>query len=294
MKLIALMPVRNEAWVLGLSARVALMWCDELVIGLHACTDASCEIAADLAKEHGSRVWPYFFAEKEWHEMAHRQFLLDRARDAGATHIAMIDADEILTGNLERASGNSINVALAKLSPGHLLQLPLYNLRGSIRGYHANGLWGNRIVSVAFADDPTLHWAGDRFHSREPQGKRLIGFQPIAHGAGGVMHLWGASERRLLAKHALYKITERLRWPAADVREIDRMYSMCVKDTAFLPIKPKDWTFRNVPDSWWSPYAHLMKYLDVDAEPWQEAEVRRLVAEHGREKFARLDLFGVA
>jgi hypothetical protein len=37
-----------------------------------------------------------------------------------------------------------------------------------------------------------------------------------------------------------------------------------------------------------------MKYLDVDAEPWQEAEVRRLVAEHGRETFAGLDLFGVA
>jgi hypothetical protein len=37
-----------------------------------------------------------------------------------------------------------------------------------------------------------------------------------------------------------------------------------------------------------------MKYLDVDAEPWQEAEVRRLVAEYGREKFTGLDLFGVA
>jgi hypothetical protein len=39
MKLIGLMPVRGEDWILGLSARAALMWCDELVILLHSCTD---------------------------------------------------------------------------------------------------------------------------------------------------------------------------------------------------------------------------------------------------------------
>jgi hypothetical protein len=145
---------------------------------------------------------------------------------------------------------------------------------------------------VAFKDSPGLHWAGDTFHRREPQGNRLQSFCPIAQGEGGVMHLWGASERRLLAKHALYKCVERLRWPEKSVRDIDFQYSQCVKGG--LRENPRDWTFADVPESWWKPYEHLMKYLDVDAEPWQEAEVRRLVAEHGRETFAGLDLFGVA
>ena len=45
-----------------------------------------------------------------------------------------------------------------------------------------------------------------------------------------------------------------------------------------------------VPAEWWAGYEHLMQYLNVDAEPWQDRELRRLVAEHGREKFADLEL----
>ena len=310
MKLVGLMPVRNEAWVLAMSARVALMWCDEIVIGLHACTDASPDIAMDLMKEYPGRVVVCSHPEAIWDEMTQRQRLLGAARQRMATHIAMIDADEILTGNLLpavqrlelRAETSEIDYGGESLYTGirekmerlgdRMLTLPIYNLRGGIHRYHANGLWGNRTVSLAFKDDPQLHWGGDTFHRREPQGKRLQSFCPIAHGEGGVMHLWGASERRLIAKHAMYKVTERLRWPDKDVRDIDFMYSQCVKGG--LRENPKDWTFADVPEAWWKPYEHLLRYLDVDAEPWQEAEVRRLVAEHGREKFAGLDLFGVA
>ena len=103
--------------------------------------------------------------------------------------------------------------------------------------------------------------------------------------------MWGASEARLLAKHALYKVTERLRWPQKDVREIDRYYSMCVNGATER--EAGGWTFETAPASWWTSYAHWLKYLDVEAKPWQAAEVRRLIAEHGRDMFAGLDLFGV-
>jgi glycosyltransferase involved in cell wall biosynthesis len=294
MKLIGCMPVRNEAWCLGLSARVALQWCDELVILDHASIDGTREIMQGLRDEYPNRVRFIVDQNERWDEMTHRQMLLYVARHHGATHIAMIDADEILTGSLIKRNGfgqGSYFTDRGGLDSSHILQVPLYNLRGGIHRYHANGLWGNRIVSVAFADDPALHWGGDTFHQREPRGKKLTAFQPIAQGEGGVLHLWGASERRLLAKHALYQITERLRWPEKDVRQIKFMYSQCVKGG--LREDPAKWTFADVPESWWAPYAQWMYYLDVDAEPWQEAEVRRLVAEHGREKFAGLDLFGV-
>ena len=293
MKLIGLMPVRNEEWVFGLSARVALTWCDELVILLHACTDRSEEIADQIASEYPNRVEIDGVDDPQWDEMAHRQALLVAARERGATHIAMIDADEVLTGNWSGA-WKTVRSYVELMGENHILKLPLYNLRNGIHSYHADGLWGNRIVSLAFMDASELHWGGDTFHQREPRGNHLVGFQPIviAQGEGGVMHLWGASERRLIAKHALYKITERLRWPDKDVPQIDFMYNQCVKGG--LREDPAKWTFANVPESWWAPYAQWMQYLDVDAEPWQEAEVRRLLAEHGREKFAGLDLFGVA
>lgn len=299
MKLVALMPARNEAWCLGLTARAALMWCDALILLDHASTDATPDIITEVFAEHPGRVYRFRWDGTTWDEMRHRQYMLDEARamarGAGASHIAIVDADEILTGNLI-----NIHTGLNRTRPlpDGILQLPGYNLRGGLHQYHATGLWANRWFSTAFRDDPALRWQGDRFHHREPTGKTLQPYRPIAQGQGGVMHLWGVSERRLRAKHALYKLTERLRWPDKPVAEIDRMYSWWRSPCDVGPKEPR-WTYAPVPDAWWQPYAHLMRYLDLDAEPWQEDECRRLVEQEQwkppqTNRFAGLDLFGVA
>lgn len=287
------MPVRNEAWVLGLSARVALKWCDALVIYLHACTDDSRRIACEVAKEHAGRVLVVGNDRPEWDEMQHRQAMLELARVSeygggpAATHIAIIDADEVLTGNLLP----DIRGHVESLPRGAILQLPGFNLRRSLNRYHASGVWGNRWFSCVFRDEAALHWGGDRFHAREPQGRTLVPFRPVGQARGGILHLWGSSERRLIAKHALYKITERLRWPGKPSAEIDRYYNLAIH--GMREDNPRNWAFATVKPEWWEPYADLMQYLDVGAEPWQEAECARLIAGHGREKFAGLDLFGL-
>ena len=290
MKLIAIMPVRNEEWVLGLSARAALMWCDELMILVHASEDNTAAIASGLTCEFPGRAWASFEQDREWNEMAHRQHLLEGARQRGATHVAIVDADELLTGNLLP----SIRPHVEKLPPGYILQLPGYNLRGSIERYHANGVWGNRMFSLAFRDDGRATWQGDRFHHREPFGVPNLPYQPVPQGAGGVMHLWGADERRLTAKHALYKMTERLRWPSKAVHEIDRYYNLAIDESASngTPFACR-WDYAAAPAAWWEPYRDLMQYLDLSAAPWQEAEVRRLWMEHGAQRFTGLALFGV-
>jgi hypothetical protein len=326
MNLIGLMPVRNEDWILGLSARVALMWCDSLVILDHASTDWTVEIIWGLMREYRGRVVVLSEPDPTWAEMAHRQAMIEMARSHGSTHIAICDCDEILTGNLLGSIRGHIEAA----GP-NMLMLPGYNLRGGLSRYHANGVWANRWFSTAFKDNPRLSWSGDKFHSREPGGITWSHVQPVKQGDGGMMHLWGASDRRLIAKHALYKVTERLRWPDKPVAEIDRMYSWAIKGDstngygtpetwtyADVPAEwwapymgdstngygtPETWTYADVPAEWWAPYIARVEGLsltmpigsvDIEAEPWQEAEVRRLVAEHGRERFEGLDLFGGA
>ena len=306
MKLIGLMPVRNEAYCLGLTLRAALMWCDEMVVYCHACTDDSYKIARDVmvecVKVGPSRVWITESQDSNWNEMEHRQHMLCHARAMGATHIAIVDADEIPTGNLS-AGLCPIREIVRGMPKGSCLQLPMYQLRGSLDRYHSNGIWGNRWLSVAFQDDPRLSWSGDTFHSREPGGMALKPYRPIQHGQGGSFHLWGVSERRLRAKHALYKVTERLRWPAKPILDIERMYNLwrsAEDGYAHNHGRYGDpWTYADVPAEWWAPYADLAKYLYIgqyglDLVTWQEAEVRRLVAEHGAEAFKGLDLFGVA
>lgn len=285
-KLIGLMPVRNEAWILGLTARVALLWCDELVIFDHASTDASVAIELDVAGDHPGRVTLMGDSNPIWNEMQHRQSMLEMARSRGATHIAIIDADEILTANLI----DRIPTLIKDMPFYTILQLPLYNMRGGRRRYHVNGIWGNRIVSVAFRDHSSVGWAGDKFHSREPMA-RYMGFQPVIQGDGGVMHLWGADERRLVAKHALYKVTERIRWPDKIVHEIDALYSLAIKPK---PTEP-EWAFRSCPDRWWRDINHLaLQHCSDETAPWQEAETRRIVSSRPAGYFDGLDLFGVA
>jgi glycosyltransferase involved in cell wall biosynthesis len=289
MKLIGLMPARNEDWVLGISARVALMWCDSLVILDHASTDRTPQIIAELQAEYGSRVHAVQDTGTDWAEMTQRQGLLETARRENATHIAIVDADEILTANLV---DGWIREAIAAMPWSNILQLPGYNLRGAADRYHLNGIWGDRWFSTAFMDHPRLHWAGDTFHHREPMGIPLRPAKLLNQGNGGVMHLWGASERRLKAKHALYKMTETLRWPNKRKPEIDRLYNL-----AFDPSEDRrfdqTWKFNAIPSTWWDAYAPLMKHLSVDSEPWQEAECQRLLALHGANRFAGLNLFGV-
>lgn len=304
MKLVGMMPVRNEAWVLGLSARVALKWCDELVILDHASTDQTRDIIQDLMNENKGRIWHHRRINPLWDEMAHRQSMLECAREADATHLAIVDADEVLTANLlEKFRLSDGTVApcvkniIQMLPRGSMLQLPGYNLRGSnpLNYYHANGVWGRRWFSTAFVDDLRLGWSGDKFHSREPQGINFKDYKPIEQDTGGVMHLWGASERRLKAKHALYKLTERLRWPQKPVADIDRMYSWSIHGDPDTPAygTPSTWKYAPVPSNWWYGYGDLLKYLDIDAEPWQESECVAIIKEHGPRMFDGLDLFGV-
>lgn len=295
MKLIGMMAVRNEAWVVGLSLRVALRWCDEMVVLLHACTDDSERIVRDVLREHPERVTILRDMCGTWDEMPQRQRMLEAARGRGATHLAIIDADEVLTGpGLVQPTWDGYHARVRDIihncGEGRILQLPGYNLRGGIHQYHNNGVWGNRLFSTAFADAPDLGWSGDKFHSREPGPRKLTPYQPIQQGDGGTMHLWASSERRLIAKHRMYRITEALRFPEKPHADIERMYSWSTDGDPLVESygTPATWTYAPVPESWWAPYADLMQYLDVDTEPWQERWCDEMLAKYGRERFAGL------
>jgi len=280
------MPIRNEAWTVGLSLRVALRWCDSAVVLLHSCTDGSREIVEDVAIEHPGRVIILRDDCPSWDEMEHRQLLLTVARNGGATHVAIVDADEILTGNLIEP----IRGIIAGMKAGHILQLPGYNLRGSLERYHATGIWSNRWFSTAFKDDGCANWQGDQFHHREPFGFPNISYRPVPQGSGGTLHLWGASEQRLRAKHRAYRIQETLRWPNKPARQIEEMYSWAERGTGRRGDTPETWRFNAVPEGWWGPYENLMHHLRIEDEPWQAEWSDAMITQHGRARFVGLSI----
>ena len=284
MKIIGMMPVHNEDWVVGMSIRHALRWVDEMVVFNHASTDHTQRMIFEIAAENPGRIAYDYTADPKWDEMAHRQLMLEVARGYEATHMAIIDADEVISTNII----HTIRRDIEALNPGQVLQVPIYNLRHGILQYHSNGVWANGWTQLAFCDHPDLCWQGDRFHHREPFGAKGKTRITIPYGSGGVMHLWGVSEKKLVAKHRLYRITERLRWPDKPVAEIERIYSMATCGRIEMGDTPNTWTFAAVPPAWWDGIE--LKYLDLNQPPWQDAECERLIAQYGSEHFAGLSI----
>lgn len=295
MILAGMMACRNEAWILGLSARVALQWCDLVVIREHGSDEhATSAVMSRLKNEFAGRIFWYRDSSNEWDEMRHREFMLNAARSYGATHMAIIDADELLSADLQPY----IRREIEQLEPLTVLQLPIFNFRFDLDHYHSNGIWytdqdgKRRKASLAFKDDPALSWTGDTFHHREPFGATK---GCLLSGPGGILHFWGIPLRRLLAKQNLYKMTERIRWPEKLIADINQYYSLATDETAARHLGHlKPWTYAAPPAEWMESYKPLIeRYLDLDAEPWQIAECERLMNQYGQEYFAGLELFRI-
>jgi hypothetical protein len=290
MKIVGIMPVRNEDWCLGFTARAALRWVDALVVLDHLSTDHTAEILSDIKTEHPTRVWLLEDKSPEWEEMRHRQMLLDYARGLKATHIAIIDADECVTADIVP----HMREMFEKCPPNQTLQLPWHQMRGDIHAYISVGTWAEQYASVGFVDNPGLHWeARGRekydFHHRHPMGRAFIPYRPCRR-TSGLMHFQFVNRRRLLAKQDLYKMTELIRWgrPPETVNA-QYQYATGVWD-ASAEIVTSDTPWR-----WLAEYAPLIyRHFRPDLEPWQEAACASLLKKHGPNFFRGLRLHGTS
>ncbi len=275
MNLVAVMPVRNEAWVLGASLRVALRWCDSVVVLAHCCTDTSVDIIMDVESEHPNRVLLVDEPDPHWQEMNHRQRLLECARNVKATHVAIVDADEIITAN--RVS--TIRKEIEELKPGVCLNVGLPCVWRDLEHYRVDpGLWSERYdLSLAFADSPGLSWSQDGYdhHHRHPKGSTPVKQQV---NGGGVMHLQWANWGRLVAKQVWYQMMEMLKYPEKPLGRFHFIHYGKAMDETWLQLA-------EIPGEWWGTYSWLKHFVDLKSPGWHLQECRRLVRECGVERF---------
>lgn len=136
MKLTGLLLTRNSDWIIGLSLRSMLLFCDSVVVLMHNCTDRTAEIVREIAVESDPRVFILIDGEAKWDEMRLRQKMLDHVRLDGATHLWLQDDDEVLTANLLP----SIRDHVERTPTGTILQLPWLCLRDGIDQMISTGM----------------------------------------------------------------------------------------------------------------------------------------------------------
>ena len=285
MKLIGLMIARNEDWVIGFSLRTALRWVDHMVVLDHASTDKTPEIIAKIIDENPGKITLLNESNPVWMEMAHRQRTLDEGRKLGGTHFAIIDADEVITGNLI----NLIRPLIEALSPGDVLNLPTIPAWKTIDRYRDDqSVWSRSQITVAFRDNGKMFWgsANDGYdhHSRIPRNSSDVICEPYKNkDKGGVFHLQFANWRRLKAKHYWYRMVETIRWPGRETPEqINKRYDEALDE--------RDLRTKICHPAWLVGLAEHLVHLDLDAKPWFEDEIKTIWNRFGADPFRGLDL----
>ncbi len=286
MKLIGLMHVRNEQWILRLSMPCAMHLVDELVILDHASTDQTPAIIEEMTNQYQGRIHSAQWEGRHYNETAIRQRLLDIGRAKGGSHFFLIDADEVLSANLIEPVRSHIQA----LTPGMGLTLPWLAMWASLDRFRDDSsVWSNNSKLFAFADAPHLaHRAledGYDMHLQAPRGLVKPYREPVADQSdGGVMHLQFANRRRLIAKHAWYKMSEMVRFEGRESADaIDAKYNQALDETGLRT---------SLADPlWWQPYNAERTQVDLEDAPWHEQEVLRFWRDHGESFFNGLELW---
>jgi hypothetical protein len=212
-----------------------------------------------------------------WEEMKHRQTTLDIGRKIGGTHFAIIDADEMLTENLQPV----IRSIIEQLQPKQILQLPWICLWRSKDHYRSDqkSVWSSAKKSMAFKDHPDLYWkanGGYDHHHTHPYNS-IFTDKYIKWGQGGWFHFQFVNWKRLEAKQTWYQVQEIVRWGKVRANYVGTMSETGLQTT-------------KCPTEWLSPEINL---LEEHQEPWHIEDMRNMVKQHGINIFNSVNFRGL-
>jgi hypothetical protein len=140
-KIIALMPVKNEAWILNHTLDYLSSFCDYIIIGDQMSTDGSRDIYKNFQK-----VKVIDNTEK-FHSNKIRWTLLDEAHKIpGKNILVFLDADEYLDPEFFKTE-------IHKYSEGNILEFPWINLWKKDDEYRCDGYWKELTKQIVFIDD---------------------------------------------------------------------------------------------------------------------------------------------
>ena len=117
MKIITLVPVKNEGWILRFSLKNFSIFSDEIII----LDDNSNDNLYEIVKEYPKvKVIPFVTKETFVDMSLRRNILLKEGRRSGGTNFVFLDADEIFSDNFSR----NLRKNIASMRQGETLCLP--------------------------------------------------------------------------------------------------------------------------------------------------------------------------
>lgn len=202
MKIITIMPVKNEEWILEKTLGVLSLFCDHIIVGDQGSWDQTPEICQKFSKV----VYVKQPAEYMSGKQNRRQILLDRAREFGADNfIFCFDADEIPTANI--LDNQPFWQKIPVFKPGQSLQMEWITLWKSPFVFRQDqSVWSGQRRLFGFKDDGKTNFPpGDLHEGRVPLD---FGQNPVIENGVKVLHFHFVLFSRMLSKQAHCRVKE--------------------------------------------------------------------------------------
>lgn len=236
MKLIALLPVKNEEWILPTYLSTMCEIADLII----AIDDGSTDDSRLLIEQAGGVVYENDVKNNiGWSEHHIRERLLDLGREHGGTHFICLDADESFTTNFITHSRKLIPA----MNPGQKLSMHWLALWKSTYFYRDDSsVWSNNYKDFVFCDDGVSRYEYAFLGVGRTPGQNnestLIKLDSETYG--GVLHFQFSCWSRFQMKQAWYRCSELIN--ASDsVVGINDKYKITLEDSSAsltrLPLK---------------------------------------------------------
>ena len=292
MKIVALLPFKNEAWCLPSYLHNTLKVVDEII----AIDDGSIDDSAKILKDAGAKVYSADNLRNfnsGWSEGSIRAELLKLGRESGGTHFVCLDADESFTNNFVEISKESIS----QLRPGEKIAMQWLALWKSYTHYrHDSTVWSNNWKDFIVADSPELTYnSKQHMHlGRTPLGdhesgkSHWISYPP---NYAAVMHFQFSVYNNFQLKQCWLRCSELIQEPGTE-GAINAKYSITLLDQGVgLQEMPKEW-YDGVPfpivDNF-DPEWNEDKFLRKDLLPG----IMKYFDDYGTDYFKGLDIWHI-
>ena len=263
-KIIALLPLKNEAWILKTYLSSISSVADEIIILDDGSTDDSISIALENEKVRVFSTKDYI---EDWRNpdfSKRRACLLELGRKSEGTHFIWLDTDEVFSSNfIQRAK----EMILA-LSPGQKLFLSWINLWKSTDRYVVgDSVWAHSFKDFVVCDSPSLSFSDKYLHEDRTPGPNDE-VTRVPEDAGVVLHFNFANWEKTQVKQALYRCFELLKGTKS-TRRINMNYSYTLDDNKIrTEVVPKKWmTNINISGIYTAPIEKDWRFIKLLESP---------------------------